>query len=77
MSYKNKNFIMDMDGVIYFGNSLIDGAKEFIDKLKKNDNKYLFLTNNSSQTPLDLSKKLSYLKRSILVRRVSYRWATR
>jgi NagD protein len=61
MSYENKNFIMDMDGVIYFGNSLIDGAKEFIDKLKKNDNKYLFLTNNSSQTPLDLSKKLSYL----------------
>ncbi len=61
MGYENKNFIMDMDGVIYFGNSLIDGAKEFIDKLKNHDNQYLFLTNNSSQTPLDLSKKLSYL----------------
>ncbi|RKX92823.1 MAG: TIGR01457 family HAD-type hydrolase [Spirochaetes bacterium] len=61
MAYENKNFIMDMDGVIYFGNKLIDGAKEFIEKLKKKGNKFLFVTNNSSQTPLDLSKKLAYL----------------
>jgi len=52
---------MDMDGVIYFGNHLIDGAKDFIDRLKKNRNKFLFLTNNSSQTPLELSKKLALL----------------
>jgi len=61
MGYENKNFIMDMDGVIYAGNKIIEGTKEFIDKLRKNGNKFLFLTNNSSQTPLDLSKKLSYL----------------
>ena len=61
MEYKNKNFIMDMDGVIYSGNKLIEGAKEFISKLRKNGNKFLFLTNNSSHTPLDLSKKLAYL----------------
>ncbi len=52
---------MDMDGVIYSGNVLIDGAGEFIEILKKNGNKFLFLTNNSKQTPLDLSKKLSQL----------------
>jgi NagD protein len=62
MNYRNKSFIMDMDGVIYFGNSLIDGAKEFIEKLDANGNKYLFLTNNSSQTALDLSKKLATLE---------------
>ncbi len=61
MDYRDKSFIMDMDGVVYFGNKLIDGAKDFIDKLKENGNKYLFLTNGSSQTPLDLSKKLFYL----------------
>jgi NagD protein len=59
--YARKSFIMDMDGVVYFGNNLIDGAKELVDKLKSRGNKYLFLTNNSSLTPLDLSKKLSYL----------------
>ncbi|MBN2324882.1 MAG: TIGR01457 family HAD-type hydrolase [Spirochaetes bacterium] len=61
MEYDNKSFIMDMDGVIYYGNKLIDGAKEFIGKLKEHSSKYLFLTNNSSQTPLDLSKKLRIL----------------
>jgi len=70
MDYKNKSFIMDMDGVIFFGNKLIDGAKEFIIKLNKNGNKYLFLTNNSSQTPLDLSKKLSYLGIDVSPKRI-------
>jgi NagD protein len=59
--YARKSFIMDMDGVVYFGNNLLEGSKEFIEKLKSRGNKYLFLTNNSSLTPLDLSKKLSYL----------------
>jgi NagD protein len=61
MGYEEKSFLMDMDGVIFFGNRLIEGAKEFIELLKSNENKYLFLTNNSSQTPLDLSKKLRIL----------------
>jgi len=61
MEYEKKSFIMDMDGVIFVGNKLIDGAKQFIEKLKANGSKYLFLTNNSSQTPLDLSKKLLVL----------------
>jgi len=61
VEYAKKNFIMDMDGVIYSGNVLIDGAGQFIETLKKNGNKFLFLTNNSKQTPLDLSKKLSQL----------------
>ncbi|RKY00701.1 MAG: TIGR01457 family HAD-type hydrolase [Spirochaetes bacterium] len=59
--YTSKSFIMDMDGVIYYGNRLIPGAKEFIQKLKDNGNKFLFLTNNSSLTPKDLCKKLAIL----------------
>jgi NagD protein len=49
---------MDMDGVIYSGNLLIPGAREFIEKLRRMGNKFLFLTNNSRQTPRDLSTKL-------------------
>jgi len=56
-----KSYIMDMDGVIYSENVLIEGAKDFIETLTKMRNKFLFLTNNSRQTPLDLSKKLKML----------------
>jgi NagD protein len=56
--YKRKSFIMDMDGVIYSGNWLIDGARNFIEKLRKKRNKFLFLTNNCRNTPRDLSTKL-------------------
>jgi NagD protein len=61
MTNNRKSYIMDMDGVIYSENILIDGAKEFIETLNKRGNKYLFLTNNSRQTPLELSKKLAML----------------
>jgi len=61
MAIKKKSVIMDMDGVIYTGNRLIDGAKEFIEHLRQNGIKFLFLTNNSRQTPHDLSRKLSSL----------------
>ena len=49
---------MDMDGVIYAENVLIDGAKDFIDTLKKRGNKFLFLTNNSQRTRRDVATKL-------------------
>ena len=42
-----KAFISDMDGVIYHGNNLLPGAIEFINWLKDNNKKYLFLTNSS------------------------------
>lgn len=50
--------ISDMDGVIYRGGKIIDGAQQFISRLKENGNPFLFLTNNSEQTPLDLLRKL-------------------
>jgi NagD protein len=61
MEKNKKSYIMDMDGVVYAESKLIEGAKEFIYTLQKNRNKFLFLTNNSRQTPLDLSKKLAIL----------------
>ena len=48
-----------MDGVIYHGNTLLDGVKNFVDWLHKNDKKFLFLTNNSQKSPKELQQKLA------------------
>lgn len=53
-----KGFICDMDGVIYWGGRLLPGVKEFVDWLYKENKEFLFLTNNSGQTPLELKLKL-------------------
>ena len=44
-----KCYLLDMDGTIYLGNELIDGAREFLEKLKEKNIRYIFLTNNSSK----------------------------
>lgn len=55
---KIKAVISDMDGVIYRGKELVPGAKDFIKRLIDTKMKFLFLTNNSEQTPIDLLRKL-------------------
>ena len=54
-----KGFICDMDGVIYHGNDLLPGVKDFLNWLNKNDKKFLFLTNSSERAPMELSQKLA------------------
>jgi NagD protein len=56
-----KSFIIDMDGVIYHGNRLLKGAVEFVDWLSAQGKGYLFLTNSSERSPLELAQKLSRL----------------
>ncbi|HPR11723.1 MAG TPA: HAD-IIA family hydrolase [Bacteroidales bacterium] len=59
---KNKaGFIIDMDGVIYHGNKLLDGVNEFLAWLEKTGKHYLFLTNSSERTPKELHEKLKRL----------------
>lgn len=55
------NIISDMDGVIYRGGELIPGADKFVETLIQNEIRFLFLTNNSEQTALDLKRKLEGL----------------
>ncbi len=62
---EKKAFICDMDGVIYHGNLLLDGVREFIEWLQNNDKQYLFLTNSSERSPLELQQKLARLGVSI------------
>ena len=54
-------YLLDMDGVIYRGNKLIPGAKEFIMRLRETDTPFLFLTNNSQRTRRDVALKLCRL----------------
>jgi len=55
-------FIIDMDGVIYHGNRLLKGAAEFVAWLQSQGKKFLFLTNSSERSPLELSQKLARLR---------------
>lgn len=58
---KKNAFICDMDGVIYHGNRLIPGVREFIDWMKQEHKKYLFLTNSSERSQMELRLKLRRL----------------
>ncbi len=51
-------FLIDMDGVIYRGSQLIPGADRFINTLREKEYPFLFLTNNSQRTRLDVAMKL-------------------
>lgn len=54
-----KHYLIDMDGVIYRGRNMIPGADRFVAHLKKLGRKFLFLTNSSDSTPVDLQGRLS------------------
>ncbi len=53
-----KGFICDMDGVIYHGDRLLPGVKDFVDWLYKENKRFLFLTNSSERSPKELQQKL-------------------
>jgi len=55
---RKKGFIVDMDGVIYHGNRLLAGVPEFVGWLKDEGKSYLFLTNSSERSPVELRQKL-------------------
>ncbi len=55
----NKGFLIDMDGVIYSGNDLIPGADKFIQTLQEREIPFLFMTNNSQRSPIDVVNKLT------------------
>jgi len=56
-----RGFLIDMDGVIYRGATMIPGADTFINTLKERGIPFLFLTNNSRSTRRDLALRLNRL----------------
>ncbi|HWZ15152.1 MAG TPA: HAD-IIA family hydrolase [Mucilaginibacter sp.] len=53
--------LIDMDGVIYSGDTLIHGADTFINHLLENNIPFTFMTNNSQRTSLEVVRKLRKL----------------
>ena len=58
---KDFGLLIDMDGVIYKGGELIPGADKFINTLVEEKIPFLFLTNNSQRTRLDIATKIQRL----------------
>ncbi len=52
-------YLIDLDGVVYRGDELLPGAREFIRWLETTHKKYLFLTNNSFSTGEQVLAKLA------------------
>lgn len=57
-----KGFICDMDGVIYHGNKILPGVREFVEWLKNENKHFLFLTNSSECSPKELQQKLARMR---------------
>src|SRR4051794_27746072 len=55
---KGLGYLIDMDGVIYRGGHLIQGAERFIRRLREREIPFLFLTNNSQRTRRDVATRL-------------------
>ena len=53
-----KNYLIDMDGVLVKGKMLIPGADTFIERLTATNTKFLILTNNPLYTQRDLEHRL-------------------
>ena len=51
-------FMLDMDGTIYVGETLLPGARRFIDTLDRLGRNYVFFTNNSSRDAAQYQRKL-------------------
>lgn len=54
-----RHFLLDMDGVLIRGNTPVEGAAAFLERLDAAGRRYLVMTNNPSYTPEDLSHRLS------------------
>ena len=51
-------FLLDMDGTLYLGDEVFDGAVDFIRTLEETGRDYIYLTNNSSRAGTDYIGRL-------------------
>ena len=51
-------YLIDLDGTMYNGNNAIPEAAAFIERLRNEKKPFLFLTNNSTANPTNVSDKL-------------------
>ncbi|XP_042483613.1 phosphoglycolate phosphatase 1A, chloroplastic-like isoform X2 [Macadamia integrifolia] len=60
-----QTFILDCDGVIWKGDSLIDGVPETLDMLRSRGKRLIFVTNNSTKSRKQYGKKFETLGLSV------------
>ncbi len=56
-----KLFLLDMDGTLYLGDEVFDGAIDFINTVSESGREYIYLTNNSSRAGIDYITRLRRL----------------
>lgn len=56
-----KGYLLDLDGVLYRGSSAINGAANFIHRLRKASHPFCCITNHSCYTPRQVAKRLAKL----------------
>jgi len=61
MSKEYKGYLIDLDGTMYIGNEPIKEAGGFIKRLRETELPFLFVTNNSTNHPAVVAKKLESL----------------
>ncbi|MGJ8453925.1 HAD-IIA family hydrolase [Pseudothermotoga sp. U03pept] len=54
-------FLLDMDGTFYLGDQLLPGALDFVQTIRDQAKKFIFLTNNSSKSQSEYATKLRRL----------------
>jgi NagD protein len=60
-SIMRQGYLIDMDGVIYRGATVVPGADRFINELRSRGIPFLFLTNNSRSTRRDIAARLGQI----------------
>ncbi|MEZ4517491.1 MAG: HAD-IIA family hydrolase [Chloroflexota bacterium] len=65
-----RHYLIDMDGVLVRGRTIIPGADEFIKRLQASESEYLVLTNNPRYTPADLAHRLGTLGLDVPTERI-------
>src|ERR1019366_9739342 len=53
------SYLIDLDGVVYRGEQIVPGAREFVAWLNAQQKRYLFLTNNSFASETQVLEKLA------------------
>lgn len=54
-------FLLDMDGTLYLGDEVFEGAVDFVRRISDSGGKYIYLTNNSSRAGEDYVNRLRHL----------------
>ncbi len=65
-----KNYLIDMDGVLVSGRTIIPGADQFIQRLQDSGTQFLVLTNNPLYTPGDLAHRFKLIGLDIPAERI-------